>query len=83
MHPGNFLFRESAVAGFFDFDGVQLGPRTLDVAQGLAEPSVDARAVLAVARVTEAAEEAAKTGRAVKLQWTEEEIPNGYVLHKN
>ena len=40
VHPGNFLFRESAVAGFFDFDGVQLGPRTLDVAQGLAQFSL-------------------------------------------
>lgn len=40
VHPGNFLFRESTVAGFFDFDGVQLGLRTMDVAQGLAQFSL-------------------------------------------
>ncbi|MFG0307191.1 MAG: phosphotransferase [Phycisphaerales bacterium JB040] len=40
VHPGNFLFRESGVAGFFDFDGVQHGPRTLDVAQGLVQFSL-------------------------------------------
>jgi len=40
IHPGNFLFNESLVAAFFDFDGVQLGPRTHDIAQGAAQFSL-------------------------------------------
>ncbi|MFT5422989.1 MAG: Ser/Thr protein kinase RdoA (MazF antagonist) [Phycisphaerales bacterium] len=40
IHPGNFLFSESLVAAFFDFDGVQLGPRAHDIAQGLAQFSL-------------------------------------------
>jgi len=40
IHPGNFMFNESLVAAFFDFDGVQLGPRTHDVAQGAAQFSL-------------------------------------------
>lgn len=40
IHPGNFLFHESLVAAFFDFDGVQLGPRTHDIAQGAVQFSL-------------------------------------------
>lgn len=42
-HPGNVLFHDGAVSAIFDFDGVHLGPRRLDLGQAVAHFSADRR----------------------------------------
>ena len=42
-HPGNVLFHEGRVSAIFDFDGVHLGPRRLDLGQAIAHFSADRR----------------------------------------
>ena len=39
-HPGNLLFREAKVVAVVDFDSLRLGPRALDVANGLLQFSI-------------------------------------------
>merc|ERR1712071_15469 len=51
----------------------------LDVVQGKAAMSVTGRMTSAVSKIANACEESAKLGRAVKLEWSAEEIPEGYV----
>ena len=41
--------------------------------------SVTARMTSAVSKIADACEESAKTGAAVRLDWTDEEMPEGYV----
>lgn len=51
----------------------------LDVVQGKASMSVTARMTSAVSKIADACEESAKTGAAVGLDWTDGEMPEGYV----
>ena len=48
------------------------------VCLGEEESSINGQMTRAVSKVAEAAEESAKTGMPVNLEWTKEEIPNQY-----
>ena len=50
----------------------------LDAVQGLVEPSVDGRMVMASTKIAKACLESAKTGLPVKISWVKEEIPVSY-----
>lgn len=50
----------------------------LDVVQGGAKMSVTSRMTSAVSRIADAAEESARSGEAVKMTWTPEELPEGF-----
>jgi len=50
----------------------------LDVVQGAAKMSVTSRMTSAVSRIADAAEESARSGEAVKMTWTPEELPEGF-----
>jgi len=50
----------------------------LDVVQGQSEMSVTGRMTSAVSKIADACEDSAKTGQTVKLDWEENEIPEGY-----
>lgn len=40
-HPGNMIFRAGRVVGVVDYDAVRLGPRAVDVANGVLQFSID------------------------------------------
>jgi len=52
----------------------------LDVVQDKASMSVTGRMTAAVSKIADACEESAKLGQPVKLAWTVEELPEGYLI---
>ena len=51
---------------------------TILIFQGGAKMSVTSRMTSAVSRIADAAEESARTGEAVKMTWSPEELPEGF-----
>ena len=52
----------------------------LDVVQDKVSMSVTGRMTAAVSKIADACEESAKLGQPVKLAWTAEELPEGYLI---
>ena len=51
----------------------------LDVVQNKASMSVTGRMTAAVSKIADACEESAKSGQPVKMTWSKEELPEGYL----
>lgn len=51
---------------------------TIEMFQGGAKMSVTSRMTSAVSRIADAAEESARSGEAVKMTWSPEELPEGF-----
>ena len=52
----------------------------LDVVQEKTSMSVTGRMTAAVSKIADACEESAKSGQPVKLTWTVDELPEGYLI---